>query len=269
MKIFDYLDYRDYLKSRLKEMPSRGHGQLAKIAAHLGVHPSLVTQIMRGQKDFHGEQALLIAEYLGMNEIETDYLLLLVDYSRAAHHKLKARLRKKLENIREHIGKAQNRVPAYRELPENEKAVFYSNWFYSAIRLSTDLAGMDNPDAIAQKFGLERKLVKEVVSFLLDSGLLLADGKKLKRGPQRTYLPPDSPFISRHHANWRLKAIENFTALTPAELAFTAPITLAEKDLGKCRKILLDAIEEITVLVDKSPAEKLACLNIDLFKPLK
>lgn len=50
------------------------------------------------------------------------------------------------------------------------------------------------------------------------------------------------------------------------DLAFTAPISMAKKDIPKIRKILLDTISEISSVVEASPSEEVLYLGIDWIK---
>jgi uncharacterized protein (TIGR02147 family) len=263
--ISEEIDYRAAIRARIQSMPARGHGQLVKIARHLGVHPTLITQIFKGDKCLSPEHALLIAEYLGLSELETEYFLALVELDRAGHHKLKSRILARLEKIRGQHQLPQARMTKHQVLAEEDRALFYSSWYYSAIRLLAGLNEEQTIDRIASTLSLERKLVQTVMQFLLRTGLLVQEKDRYRLGPQRTYLPADSALVSRHHTNWRLKAIENFDHLNSQELAFTGPISVSRKDFGEAKKILLRALEEISSLVDRSKEEVVGCMNLDLF----
>jgi uncharacterized protein (TIGR02147 family) len=265
MEFLKHDDYRPALRARLASMPSRGRGQLTKIAKLLNVHPTLLTQILNGAKKLSSEHALLIAEYLGLNELETEYFLALVELDRAGHFKLKAHITARLEKLREQRELPQNRMTKHKVLGGPERATFYSHWYYSAVRLLAPIPEYGTIDRLAAALQLDRKAVQEAVEFLLRTGLLRQESGKFQLGQQRTYLPANSHLVARHHANWRLKAIENFERLTAKELAFTGPISVSRKDFAEARSILLRALEEISQLVEKSREEAVGCLSLDLF----
>jgi hypothetical protein len=51
-----------------------------------------------------------------------------------------------------------------------------------------------------------------------------------------THIEDSSPLVARHHRNWRIKAMERHPVMKPkTELAYTAPMTLAESDVLKIR----------------------------------
>lgn len=266
MKLFDAADYRAYLEFYIKNKPKKGHGFKLKIAEALSVHPTLITQILKGHKTFSIEQAYLLVQFLEMSDLEKDYFITLVEYDRAGSVSLKKFIERRLLKLRQESEKVKNRVHSYASMSEADQALFYSQWYYSAIRLSCGINEKVNSKSLSKNFNLPIELVEKITNFLLSRGLIVEkEDKTFNRGPQNTFLPADSPLISRHHMNWRMKAIERHPRLETDELAFSAPLTIAEKDLSEVKKMCLDFIQEISKKVSSSEAEKLACINIDWF----
>ena len=67
MGIFEYNDYKLFVRNRIREMARAGRGQYQKMALHLRVHPTLVSQIFRGVRDLTPEQASEVAVFLELN----------------------------------------------------------------------------------------------------------------------------------------------------------------------------------------------------------
>ena len=42
VKVFDYLNYKDFVRDFLQALPKRGHGQFLKIAKALNIHTTIV-----------------------------------------------------------------------------------------------------------------------------------------------------------------------------------------------------------------------------------
>jgi uncharacterized protein (TIGR02147 family) len=210
------------------------------------------------------EYAQGICEYFGLSETEVEYFLTLVQADRAGTEKLKKIYKRQAERIREKGRRLENRLPKGKVLSEADKAVFYSEWYYSGIRLLTSVSGFQSPEIIASHLGLPIGLVNQVLSFLVATGLCLerANGK-FELGPKRTFLENDSRLIGRHHANWRNRAIEQYPKLAAKEFAFTAPISISEKAFLQVRSDLANVVERISQLVATDEPEKLVCLNID------
>lgn len=266
VSVFDFTEYRTFLNSYIKALPKSGHGFKLKIADALSVHPTLITQVLKGLKSFTFEQAFALSQFIEMSDLEKDYFLNLVEFDRSGTAELKSFIQSKLLKLKQESDKAKNRVGQYAKISEADQALFYSQWYYSAIRLSCAISDDVTVDSLSKQFQLPKNLIKQVVRFLVGRGLLLERADQtLERGPQNTFLPADSPMVSRHHMNWRMKAMEKHSRLDEGELAFSAPLTLAEKDIPEVKKICLEAIQQISKKVSSSKSEKLACLNIDWF----
>ncbi|WP_413576129.1 TIGR02147 family protein [Bdellovibrio sp. HCB290] len=267
MNIFEFTDYREYLERFVKSQPKGGHGYKLKIAEALGVHPTLVTQVLKGQKSFTQEQAFALAQFIRLNDLEKDFLLTMLEWDKAGTIALKNFVESKLLKLRQESEKIKNRVPVYTAMTEADQALFYSQWYYSALRLSSGLGKKKVTAATLSKdLDLPGELVEKVLEFLISRQLVIEkeDGS-LDRGPQNTFLPADSPMISRHHMNWRMKAMERHPRITKDEMAFSAPLTLAESDIPEVRKMCLELIQKVSKKVAESPSDRLACINIDWF----
>ncbi len=95
MGIFEYNDYKLFVRNRIREMARAGRGQYQKMALHLRVHPTLVSQIFRGVRDLTPEQASEVAVFLELSEPESQYFLTLVQISRAGNQRLRELLERR------------------------------------------------------------------------------------------------------------------------------------------------------------------------------
>jgi uncharacterized protein (TIGR02147 family) len=215
------------------------------------------------------EQAFQLSDYLGMNKKETDYFMLLVQKEKAGNHNLQKYFSEKIKEQQIELQDMKSRIKTKKILSETDKALFYSNWFYSAVRLATSVKEIDTRDQIAEYLDLPHKLVNQVVDFLVSVSLLFENEGKLEFGPAITHLESKSPLIARHHANWRVKAMERHPKLSTDEFCFSGPLTISEQDALKVRKKLTKLIEDVSEIVRKSEdVDKVYCINIDWFKPI-
>lgn len=268
MEIFEHENYKTYVRQRLLAMPKKGYGQLQKISQYLGVHTTYVSQVFNGDKTLNEEQGMLIAEFLSLNDIETQYFIKMIQIERSGSEKYRRLLIKDADKIKEQAKRVSTRLAVKKVIPDDQKAIFYSDWYYSAIRLLAGIPGHSDVESIAHRFGLPRQLVSRVTQFLLEAGLLVRDDEMLKVGPSRTHLEPDSPFIKLHHLNWRNKALEHIGHSSDAKLHYSSAMTLSSKDVEIVRQKILKLIEDVSKVVDPSPREELMCLNIDWFNLL-
>jgi plasmid maintenance system antidote protein VapI len=247
-------------------MPKRGRGEFLKIAKHLGIHTSTLSQVLSGTKQFTLDQACSLADYFGLNELETQYLFHLVELERAGTERLRATLKRQLAQLKEQSKNLSAVVPGKRTLSEEEKATFYSNWYYAGIWALTSIEGYQTADAIVKYFGLPKLLINRVIMFLLKTGLCIEEKGLLRPGTTYVHLENDSPFIGRHHSSWRQKAMERHTMLSETEIAYSSPMSLSNEDAAKIRKLVIEWVEQANKIRDPSPCETLFFLNIDWIK---
>jgi len=266
MSIFSYSDYRKYLNSYIAGLPKKGRGELSKMATHLGVHSTLMSLILSGERELTIEQAYDLATYLQLTDMEMEFLVLLVQYQRAGNHRYKSHVKKKLDALRTEATKLSNRFEHETKLTEEQRSLFYSSWIYSAIRLftSTKSHGV-KVEEITERFRLTRQQVMSVLQFLESAGLITQEKDHYKFGTQRTFLEQGSPHLVKHHSNWRIKSVQKADRISNEELMFTSPISLSKKDFELIREDLAELLKKISLVVKESPAEEIACLNIDLF----
>lgn len=266
ISLFNYSDYRAYIEARFKEMPKAGYGQSLRLSQHLNVHTTLVSQVLKGLKSFTPEQASSVAEFLGLTDDEAEYFVLLVQLDRAGTPALKRILLKRLDEIKKKSAELVNRLQSDTVLTEERKAVFYSDWMYSAIRQLSAIPGMNNRDVISDYLDVPKKRVNEVAEFLVRSGLCIENDGRLGIGPRQTHLENSSPWVRTHHVNWRQKAIETLSNEEDSKLHYTAPMTLSKPDALKIREMLVKFLQSVDRVIDPSPSEELHCLNIDWFR---
>jgi len=266
MTIFDYKNYKEFVNKRIQEMPKGGRGQYRRMANFLSVNSVAISQIFNGDRDLSIEQACELAEFFGLSEIESQYFISLVEKERAGTSKLKVVIQKRLDEILEKSQDLKQRLKQDKQLTEETKAIFYSNWYYSGIRLLSSVEGYGSPDALSAYFNLPLSTVNRVLEFLVQTGLCVVDGDSYKMGPRSTHLEASSPLVTRHHMNWRVKGMEKMGNISADELFLSLPSSLSESAMKEIRKELVKTIERSTEIIDGSGETQLACLNIDFFK---
>ena len=253
------------MKDWIKIQPKAGRGQIKRISEHLGVSTTLVSQVLSDDKHFSLETAAEVTNYLCFNESESEYFLLLVDYERAGSFKLKKILEKKIEKEQREALQLVNRLGADRKLSTEDKMQFYSNWIYSGIRILSALPEAGSAKEISQKLNLPLHLTNEALDFLLQTGLCVKTNNRITFGPLRTHIGKDTPFVVKHHQNWRIKAFQSMELRRDADLHFTQPTAMSIEAAEKIRMMLPEMIENILNIAGPSESEVVRCFNLDWF----
>jgi uncharacterized protein (TIGR02147 family) len=266
MSLFQFKDTKSYLKNYISQLPGKGRGEISRIAEHLRVSPTLVSHILSGEKVFTSEQTQNLISYLGLLGIEADYFIFLNQFERAGTKTSQTYWKEKLDKIKDQSLKLTNRLPSDRQLTEEKRAIFYSSPIYMMVRLYTSVE--DNGKSaveIAKRFELPMLRCSEILSFLVGCGLCDEREGRYFMGPQKIHLEKSSPHLQRFQTDWRMRAVSRGEDLADNELLFTGPVSLSRNDFEKLREEMVSFIKRFLDTVHASPAEEIACMNLDFF----
>ncbi len=266
MDIFSTENYKEFVRSHIKSLPNRGRGQLRKMALYLEIHPVIITQVFNGDRDLTLEQAAKLTKFLMLSTFEAEYFISLVELARAGNQELRNIVHARIGKLRQSSQNMATRVPKNISLSEEAKAIFYSAWYYSGSRLASGLEQNRDIDDVAKCIGMDRSKVAKAVEFLLENKLCVIKNGQISEGPQFTFLSGDSPYIAKHHTNWRVKGIQTLDRQKKDdELFYTFPMSLSTELAKKIRAQLVEVIQGVTKQIKNSELETLYCLNIDWF----
>jgi uncharacterized protein (TIGR02147 family) len=260
--VFEFRDYKDYLRARIRE---RGRGEKSRIAEQLRCHLAYVSQVLRGSAQFSFEQADALNRYLAHAEDEAEFFSLLVGHARAGTDSLRKVHENKIHKTLHERTLLENRLKNKKVLPADSQGIYYSAWYYSAIHLLISIPGFQTKDEIARHLRLPLSQITQVLSFLVSTGLAELTKGAYRTGQVSLHLQNDSPWIARHHASWRMQAIQSMDRSDSKDLHYTSVVSMAPEDAPEIRKILIEAIEKVRSVVRQSPEKAVYCYILDLF----
>ena len=161
MTVFEYSDYKAFLKDTIAGLPKKGRGEINRMAEYLGVHPTLISQILNGARDFSAEQIHKLCSYLGLQPLESDFLILLLQHERAGTAEFKKYYKIKIEEVKKASLGIANRLAKHRSLTDYERSIFYSNWIYMAVWLFISVGEGQTVDGVSQRLSITRALAAE------------------------------------------------------------------------------------------------------------
>lgn len=261
--LFEYNDYREFLKDFAS---SKGKGGKVVVAGIVGCQPGYLSQIFGGNSDLSPEQAERVTSHLGWDSPSTHYFLTLVSHARAGTPGLKKHFAQELERLRSQSLVLKNRFKPQVVLTIEDQATFYSSWHYGAMHVSVSIPGCDTTTGLAQYFALPEKRVNEVVQFLLRTGLIKEDENRLVIGSTQVYVGTDSPLVSKHHTNWRFRAVEALDRYKAEHLHYSSVISVSRADVAQIRELFANVIQQVRAIVRASKDEACFSYALDLFE---
>ena len=264
--VFNCSTFHQFLVMGIENNTDLKRGEKKSISDFLGIHPTLLSQILSRSRTFSEEQVFLLGEYFGLTDLENDYISTLHQIENCQSKIFKAKLIRKKEELKRKSLNLSERVERDKILTEEEKSIFYSTWHYSAVRMLTSLEGGIAKDEIAERLDIEKKKVAEILDFLTRLGLCTLEKGRYHLGISRTHVEKNSPYYRQHHINWRLKSIQGLDKLVDEDLTFTSPTSISREDFELLREQMVKLIQDFYSTAKVSKAEEVYCFNLDFFK---
>jgi uncharacterized protein (TIGR02147 family) len=262
--VFDFSAYKPYLKFRVGDYRQR-KGLRSLIAKAMGCQPTFVSQVLNGDFHFSLEQADQLGKFLGHTGEEQDFFMLLLQHERAATKDLKVYFKRKIDAELSARTVLTHRLGQEKTLSSEQQNIYYSSWHYGAIHMAIAIPKLQTHEAISDYLHLPIKKVSEVLEYLISVGLVEKQERGYKIGSANLRLGKSSHNILRHHANWRMLAVESLDREEELDLHYSGVFCLSESARALIKNKIFEALEEILKVSDEAKEESLACMNIDFF----
>lgn len=267
MLILDFRDYKRFLTDFISSLPRKGRGQSNALSNHLNVQPSVVSAILKGDRQMTAEQGLATATFFGFDEFTSEYFVLLIQAQRADTKELRGFWQRRLDEMRDRQTKLSSiKHDEAREISDADKSVYYSNWYYSAARIALFIPKYRNIDSLATFLNLSREKTAKIVDFFLRSKIVHYENGDLVPTSIGTSINDTSEFLNNHRRNWRDKAKEHFSSPGPSDYFLSVPMSMSAADAEWFRSELRNLMDQLVERLKTSPDEVIRCLNLDWFE---
>lgn len=264
--IYEYSDYKSFLNDYIISRPYRGRGLKAKIAKALRIHTAYVSQVLNNHPHFTLEQAEELTEFLGLTKNESHFFLLLIQKERSGSKRLEKYFLGQIEQFKEEQKKLKARLEVDDEIKAEDRQTYYSSWHYIAIHALLSVKEYQNKEVISQRLSLPLEKVNEVIEFLLEIGLIVKESDGYSFTSKDFHLTSDSPMISKHHTNWRLRSISSLDRKSDDDLHYSGVISVKKEDAMAIKNILIKSLQDVRDVIKDSSEQEVYCYTIDMFE---
>lgn len=264
--IYEYKNYKQFILDWIEATPNEGRGQRKLIAEAIGCQNPFITHVLSGDYHFSPEQAEACARYMGLNEIDSEFFILLVLKQRSGTKTLENLFAKQISSRCEQHAVLKKRLNIKDTMPLEDQMVYYSSWHYAAIHMALMIPELQSTSSLARYFNLQAARIMSVLQFLMDHNLIEQKGSHYKIKKSVLHLEKDSPILTQHHTHWRLRAIEAIQTKKPDDLHYSGIMSLSHDDYEWVREKLAALLQEVVEKLGPSKDEKLATLCFDLFQ---
>lgn len=265
ISVYDYKSFKKFLLDWIAQTPSNGRGQRKLMAQAMGCQTPFITQVLGGDYHFSMEQAEACTRWLGLSLAEAEFFILLVQKERAGTRSLENFLDRQIQERREQATQLTKRLQISETLTDEDQQQYYSSWQYSAVHMALLVPELRTLEDLHEYFAIPLPRLMTILDFLTTKKLVKVRVGKYELLRPVLHLGRDSPLLGKHHANWRLRAIEAIDAGETGNFHYSGVIALSRDDFEWTKARLAFALEEIIARVRASSDEKVGCLALDLF----
>lgn len=260
MNIFEFLDYKKYLKARLSK------GEKANFANFIGCAPSYLSQVISGKPEISMEHGMRANRYFDHSEVQSKFFLLLLQFSKAGSQELKDFLHKQIREMQALSREVKEQISGAEELGPEEKSIYYSSWVYPALHILLALPEARDTRAIAKKLDITTSEAENRIAELLQLGIVAKTKHGFEVNAKRLHLTPDSPLLMQYHSQSRIKALELITKNKKGNLHYSSYISMTQEDAEKIRNLILSNIKEVESIYRPSEPKTVYGFNLDYFE---
>lgn len=266
LNIFEYGDYKSFLRDWIQEQDTRG--TVADLAKGAGCDRTYLSQTLNGKVHLTTDHVVNLGEFLNFSEPERAFFLHLVLHDRAGQPSARAILRKKLDKMVQENLVLTRRIrhkETTEELSLEDMGRYYSSWVYGAIHILTSIEDFQTAGAIGARLRVPERDIEDILADLLKMGLVEKRGGRYVHSSKNLFMSTDSSFNSLNHINWRTRALG--LANSKDGVHYTTAFSLNRDDWARVKMQLLEFIEKQRSTIHSSGSEELFCFCCDLFSP--
>lgn len=265
LKIYSATSYLEVLKEKIHEN-SGIRGYQARLAEAAGVHGSYISRVVANRVHLTPDQAANLAQFWGLDDEETDFFLDLVLLERSASKPLRARISRRIAEVRARHERIESRFPEARKLETSDAGPYYSAWYFSAIHMMLTIPRYRQPRAIAERLRLPESLVESALHALAELGLAARSRTQWQPVAKDLHIPERRMWARIQHEHWRQKSALKIQEADPDAVHYSGVQTLSLADARRLRSLVLQFLEDSRRLVERSPTEEEICfLGCDFY----
>lgn len=258
--------YRQFLNAWISDQQNNGRGIKSRMSEVIGTKTGFITQVFQELADFSLEQALGLASWMGLNEKEKEYFLVLVQRDRAGTKDLKDYFNAQLNKLSDAQNNLSQRLEIKRVPSEVNQSIYFSSWTYSCAHVLLTCRGPHTAQSMALRLGISLSTCREILDFLVQSDLAKEKNGQYETGEARMHLGTDSPNLLKHHLNWNLRGMQAIEADLKKGVHYSSVVSVSKEDYARVREGLVQAIEKAKSIIKESPGEVVCGFTLNLFE---
>lgn len=265
--IFEFKDHYSYLLHKLDKARSK-RGIKTKLSEFLQIQPAFLSQVLSKKYSLSLEQAEKVNRFFYHSSEESNFFILLVSRDKAGTTQLQQHYQSQIENILKKRLLVVERLGKKYEISSEEKGIYYSSWMYSAIHIACTIPELKTCKDISGYLGISSQQCLKVLDYLVNIQLLKKSDDHYSVTNSWARLDNSSPYIVKHHSNWRQKSIQSLDNQNDEDLHYSGVYSMSHETAHKIKDSFLSLLKQQTKEIELSREEDLYVVGVDFFKLL-
>lgn len=270
MTLYDHTDYRQALRWASAQWKENGPGRTyLRLAKAAGVHPPYFSNVLKEKAHLNSDQIYTLMQYMGHSHAEMEFLMLLMEEEKCVVQTRKRALIEQLQKIKANKKKTESSINVEVISPvESRMSRFYLD---PTIRLiyafmAVPELGKD-PQRIAKSLNLSESTVQEVITYLLDIGLIEKNQEgQLIKAKTKIHLPKESHLFEAQRKLLLYRCLEHQNRTrNDSDYHFEVTFSATKEVKELIHQKFLDFLKEVQPLVEKANPEEVFQMNFELF----
>ncbi len=272
MSLYRHSDYRDAIAERIEEgKVSSAKLSYSGLAEAITVQKPYITRVIKKDAHFNSDQLYLTCQYLHLNEEETQYMMLLMEWSRSVVPARRKELHKNISEIQMHHRDTRRHLKA--EFVEPLTLEDYNQYYLDPIAplVHTFLsipAFAKSHKLICAKLHISEKRLKLTIKSLESLGIVKWNAQAHMYQILRDHmqLVADSPLNLPYQIFQRTNAIQKIqTQMLEDRFVFSVAFSCDEKGRAEIHEEFLKFIKKTESVVKSANPADIYQMNFDLF----
>ena len=264
MEIFSFQTHTEFLENIFNDKQAE-RGLLSRASEALGVHPSYLSRAIKGENNLTPDQGFALGQWLGLEELEREYLSILIQKDRAGSHKFKESLQAKLDGIRESKNDIGRDFKA-QVAPNLAEATYYSSWLYSAIHILMTIEEFNSVAKISKALKVSDSEVENGLKVLVEMGLVQQKNSKWNLTNKKAFISNSNALAQCYHASWSDRLNSTLSVHDAKNVRYTGVHSVSQSDWDKLRDMIRDFLRSLNPVIEPSKEETLIAIRIDAGK---
>lgn len=269
MNIFPESSYQFILRKIVEERKLiDGAFNFQVMAEATRIPKSYISKVTTGKAHLNSDQLYLVCEFLGFSDLQTRFMMLLLEQERSTIKKRKEALKSDIQAIRDQALDSREHIKAKPDsLSDHALRDYYIDPLNQIVHICLSIARYQkDPPRLAADLDIQVADLRQIIERLEHLGIVEQQDGKIRTLIKSIHLPRSSPAFKTWRNQLKLLCLERLNRRhRQDDYSFSVTFSATERVRDKIKSEFLDLLQRTEDLVQGSKLEETYQMSFDLF----